>query len=76
MIERILDFIELQAVAGFFEYDETLKRSEGEKTGSGTIISTKGLITPYQQNAGLSFCTKITINLFLFFSNNTKPVQI
>lgn len=31
MPERILDFIELQSVVGFFEYDETLKRFEGKK---------------------------------------------
>ncbi len=29
--ERILDFTELQAVVGFPEYDETLRRLEGEK---------------------------------------------
>ena len=31
MPERMLDFIELQSVVGFPEYDETLKRLEGKK---------------------------------------------
>jgi 2-methylisocitrate lyase-like PEP mutase family enzyme len=31
MPERILDFIELQSVVGFFEYDENLKRFESKK---------------------------------------------
>ena len=31
MPERALDFIELQSVVGFFEYDENLKRFESKK---------------------------------------------
>jgi len=31
MPERPLDFIELQSLVGFPEYDETLKRIEGKK---------------------------------------------
>lgn len=31
MHERVIDFIELQFVAEFFEYDEILKRFEGKK---------------------------------------------
>ena len=31
MPEGILDFIELQSIVGFFEYDETLKRFAGKK---------------------------------------------
>jgi len=58
MIERIIDLIELQFAAGFFLIWWNLEAFWRKKTGSGTIISTKGLITAYQKNTGLSFAQK------------------
>jgi hypothetical protein len=41
MIERIIDLIELQFAAGFFEYDETLKRFEGKKQVRAQLFQQK-----------------------------------
>ena len=67
MPERILDFIELQSVVGFFEYDETLKRFEGKKNRFGHNYFNKGFNNTISTKHRTIFYIKIIIKFMPAF---------